>query len=248
MKSYLRSLVHQCGKQLLRYCGEFQGNHSLLPCTPFIENSYFKCTKDLEENWGQIYNEFKYVWRNPSEIPSFHEISPDQKRISKGKKWKTFALFIFGNEVEENCNLCPDTTKILRGINGLQNAWFSILAPGYKIPPHRGPTRALIRCHLGLLIPSDKQSCWIRVDRQKKHWEAGSCMFFDDTFEHEVENNTEEYRAVLFVDLDRPMDRVGSIFNKFLLTVIQSSHYVKDPLKNLKKWNATIRNKKFNAQ
>ena len=54
---------------------------------------------------------------------------------------------------------------------------------------------------------------------------------------------TQEYRAVLFVDLDRPMDRVGSIFNKFLLAVIQSSHYVKDPLKNLKKWNSTIRNK-----
>ena len=71
-------------------------------------------------------------------------------------------------------------------------------------------------------------------------------MFFDDTFEHEVENNTKEYRAVLFVDLDRPMDRVGSIFNKFLLAVIQSSHYVKDPLKNLKKWNSTIRNKRFN--
>ena len=168
------------------------------------------------------------------------------KKISKGKKWKTFALFIFGNEVKENCDLCPDTTRILKGISGLQNAWFSILAPGYKIPPHRGPTRALIRCHLGLLIPSDKQSCWIRVDRQKKYWEAGSCMFFDDTFEHEVENNTKEYRAVLFVDLDRPMDRVGSIFNKFLLAVIQSSHYVKDPLKNLKKWNSTIRNKRFN--
>ena len=248
MKSHLRSLIHQCGKKLLRYCGEFQGKHSLLPCTPFIKNSYFKCAKDLEGNWRQIYSEFKDVWKNPDEIPSFHEISPDQKRISKGKKWKTFALFIFGNEVEENCDLCPDTTRILRGINGLQNAWFSILAPGYKIPPHRGPTRALIRCHLGLLIPSDKQSCWIRVDRQRKHWEAGSCMFFDDTFEHEVENNTKEYRAVLFIDLDRPMDRVGSIFNKFLLAIIQSSHYVKDPLKNLKRWNTAIRNKNCSDQ
>ena len=60
-------------------------------------------------------------------------------------------------------------------------------------------------------------------------------MFFDDTFEHEVENNTKEYRAVLFVDLDRPMDRVGSIFNKFLLAVIQSSHYVKGSLKKSEK-------------
>ena len=68
-------------------------------------------------------------------------------------------------------------------------------------------------------------------------------MFFDDTFEHEVENNTSEYRAVLFIDLDRPMDRIGRIFNKSLLAIVQSSHYVKDPLRNLKKWNASIRNR-----
>lgn len=246
MKSYLRSLIHQFGKRLLRYCGEFQGRHSQLPCTPFLENSHFKCATDLEENWDKINKEFELVWKDPDEIPSFHEISPDQKRISKGKKWKTFALFIFGNEVTENCRLCPNTTRILKSIQGLQNAWFSILAPGYKIPPHRGPTRALIRCHLGLLIPKDKYSCWIRVDKQKRYWEAGSCMFFDDTFEHEVENNTNEYRAVLFIDLDRPMDRVGRIFNKTLLAIIQSSHYVKDPLKNLKKWNASIRNSNLN--
>ncbi len=243
MKSYLRSFIHQCGKNLLRYCGEFQGKHSQLPCTPFLENSHFECAKNLEQNWDKINKEFKQVWEHPDQIPSFHEISPDQKRISKGKKWKTFALFIFANEVTENCKLCPDTTKILKSIDGLQNAWFSILAPGYKIPPHRGPTRALIRCHLGLLIPEDKYSCWIRVDKQKKYWEAGTCMFFDDTFEHEVENNTSEYRAVLFIDLDRPMDRIGRIFNKSLLAIVQSSHYVKDPLRNLKKWNASIRNR-----
>ena len=248
MKSHLRSLIHQCGKKLLRYCGEFQGKHSLLPCTPFIENSYFKCAKDLEEIGDKSTANLKTFGKIQTKSHHFTRFLQIKREFQKEKKWKTFALFIFGNEVKENCDLCPDTTRILRGINGLQNAWFSILAPGYKIPPHRGPTRALIRCHLGLLIPSDKQSCWIRVDRQRKHWEAGSCMFFDDTFEHEVENNTKEYRAVLFIDLDRPMDRVGSIFNKFLLAIIQSSHYVKDPLKNLKRWNTAIRNKNFSDQ
>ena len=66
-------------------------------------------------------------------------------------------------------------------------------------------------------------------------------MFFDDTFEHEVENNTSEYRAVLFIDLDRPMDPIGKIFNKCLLALVQSSHYVKDPLVNLKKWNQRVK-------
>ena len=243
MTPYIRNLIHQFGKKLLRYLGEFQAKHSLLPCTPFLENRHFQCANTLEKNWKKIYEEFDQVWSHPTDIPSFHQISPDQKRISKGNNWKTFALFIFGNEVEENCQQCPETANILHSIDGLQNAWFSILAPGYKIPPHRGPTRALIRCHLGLLIPSDKHACWIRVGQERKSWEEGNCMFFDDTFEHEVENNTAEYRAVLFIDLDRPMDALGKVFNKLLLTIVQSSHYVKDPLKNLSIWNAKLRNK-----
>ena len=65
-------------------------------------------------------------------------------------------------------------------------------------------------------------------------------MLFDDTYEHEVENDTSEYRAVLFIDLDRPMDKIGTIFNKTLLSIVKASHYVKDPLANLAKWNKML--------
>ena len=42
---------------------------------------------------------------------------------------------------------------------------------------------------------------------------------------------------VLFMDFDRPMDRLGGWFNAFVLMLLQASHYVKDPLKNLADWN-----------
>jgi beta-hydroxylase len=61
-------------------------------------------------------------------------------------------------------------------------------------------------------------------------------MVFDDTYEHEVRNDTDEWRVVLFLDFDRPMDRFGTIVNSLILKAIKSSHYFKDPMKNMKKW------------
>ena len=98
-----------------------------------------------------------------------------------------------------------------------------------------------MRCHLGLRVPQHAEKCWIRVDDQVCHWQEGQCLLFDDTYEHEVLNDTPEYRAVLFIDLDRPMDRVGSWFNRFVLRLMQTTHYVKDPVRNLTEWNRRLR-------
>ena len=122
----------------------------------------------------------------------------------------------------------------------LQNAWFSILAPGYHIPPHRGPTKAVVRCHLGLRIPEEAGQCWIRVGDETRAWEAGKCLCFDDTFEHEVRNATQQARAVLFLDLDRPLDRIAGPCRDALLHLLRASAYVRKPLANLKRWNARI--------
>ena len=240
-KSTVRNLAHSLGKRFLRAVSTFQSRHSKIPDTPFLPNATFSCTSLLESHWKLIRNEFEAIWLKPEDIPSFHQISPDQSRISKGENWKTFAFYVFGSPVEENCKICPDTSRVLSQIEGLQNAWFSILAPGYKVPPHRGPTKALVRCHLGLRIPAIEEKCWIRVDDEIRYWSEGKCMLFDDTYEHEVENGTEEHRAVLFIDLDRPMDRVGSTFNRLLLSMIQASHYVREPLANLSEWNRNLR-------
>ena len=232
-----RATVHRAGKQLLRGVASFQARHSRIPATPFLPKDTFAWVPDLEAAWAPIRAEFDAVWQHPEAIPTFHQISPDQTRISKGDNWKTYGLYVFGDPVEPNCSECPQTAALLAGLPGLQNAWFSILAPGYHIPPHRGPTRALVRVHLGLRVPAAPEQCWIRVDKERRSWREGECMLFDDTYEHEVHNDTPEYRAVLFVDIDRPMDRIGGWFNRNLLRLVQASHYVKDPLRNLAEWN-----------
>ena len=34
------------------------------------------------------------------QLPSFHQVSPYQKRISTGDNWKTFVLHVFGDRFE----------------------------------------------------------------------------------------------------------------------------------------------------
>jgi beta-hydroxylase len=81
---------------------------------------------------------------------------------------------------------------------------FSVLGPHSKIIPHRGPFRGAMRYHLGLVIPEDSQNCWIQVDSEKVHWKEGKSELFDDTFVHQVRNDTDQTRIILFCDVDRP--------------------------------------------
>jgi beta-hydroxylase len=236
-KTLRRRIVHRAGKRLLRKVGDFQARHSLAAATPVLKNDDFPLVAELEAAWRDVRTELDAVLTRPADIPTFHELSPDQYRISKGENWKTFAFYVIGQRIDENCARCPTTAHLLDGLPGLQNAWFSILAPRYHIPPHRGPTRAFIRCHLALRVPEAGDDCWIRVDDQICHWETGKCLVFDDTYEHEVRNDTDEQRVVLFLDFDRPMDRIGAWFNRRILQLIRSSHYFKDPMRNLAAWN-----------
>ncbi len=235
--SFFRGLLMKTGKKFLRWNNSFQTRHSLIATTPKIDNTVFDWVPLLENNWQAIRAELDDLLKNPQKIPSFHEISPDQKRISKGDNWKTFGFYVYGNRIDENCALCPKTAELIGAIPDMRTAMFSILQPHYHIVPHKGPTRAVVRAHLGLIVPKEQDKLWIRVDDQKLHWEEGKVVLFDDSYEHEVRNDTDELRAVLFLDIDRPMDKTGTLLNNLLFSLIKASPYIKQPLKNIAKWN-----------
>ena len=229
------------GKVFLRATDRFLARHSTVPTPPFLPPEDFPEVRVLEANWRTIRDDLDKVLRNPEAIPAFHQMSPDQVRISFGNHWKTYVFYVFGERIEENCRACAGTAEILDGLPNLQNAWFSILAPGYHIPPHRGPTKAVVRCHLGLRIPARAEACWLRVGDEVRHWRAGHCLCFDDTFEHEVHNATTEPRVVLFLDLDRPLDGLAEPCRRALIALLRASAYVRRPVANLKRWNERVR-------
>lgn len=227
------------GKRFLRWSDRFEARHSRVATTPVLPRDTFDWVPRLEGAWRDVRAELDHVLEHPEDIPAFHQLSPDQRRISKGDNWKTFGFYVYGRRVDENCAVCPRTAAALAAIPGMRTAMFSILKPRYHITPHRGPTRAVVRAHLGLKVPANWEQVWIRVDREIVHWREGEVVLFDDTYEHEVYNNTDETRAVLFIDVDRPMDRIGTLFNRVLVRAIQTSTYVKQPLKNIAAWNRT---------
>lgn len=234
---FWRRMLLKAGKRFLRWNGNFQSRHSLVSTTPQISNSEFDWVDKLEAAWPEIHAELEQLLKSPEDIPSFHQISPDQQRISKGDNWKTFGLHVYGKRIDDNCALCPRTAEAINAIPKMRTAMFSILKPHYHIVPHKGPTRAVVRVHLGLIVPKDRENLWIRVDNQKLHWEQGKVIIFDDSYEHEVRNDTDELRAVLFLDVDRPMDKTGTLVNNLLFRLIALSPYIKQPLQNIANWN-----------
>ncbi|MEO5811660.1 MAG: aspartyl/asparaginyl beta-hydroxylase domain-containing protein [Rhodanobacter sp.] len=232
-----RRWLVKAGKHFLRWNNHFQTRHSRLATGPIISNDAFDWVPELEDAWPAIRAELDALLERPQDIPAFHQISPDQQRISKGNNWKSFGFFVYGKRVDDNCAQCPRTAAILARLPGMRTAMFSILAPRYHIPPHCGPTRAVIRVHLGLKVPEPRQAIWIRVGDEVLNWQEGKVIMFDDTYEHEVLNGTDETRAVLFLDIERPMDRIGTVVNRTLLRLIQASTYVKQPIKNMIAWN-----------
>ena len=231
-----RNRVKKIGKRVLHMTDRFISRQSLIGDAPVFDPAIFPWVKDFEANWEKIRAELDVVLQERDSLPSFHDISPDQKRISKGDNWKTFIFYGLGQRIDSNCERCPETTKLLEKCPELQNAWFSILKPGYRIPPHKGPTNGIVRIHLGLIIPEQRDQCWIRVDDQILHWDEGKCIVFDDSYEHEVQNNTDQQRVVLFFDVLRPMRTPGRILNSIMLALLKRSAYFKDAQQNIRQW------------
>lgn len=179
--------------------------YSLIGDSPFFTKEQFPWAEKLEANWQVIRQELDQVMPFAKDLPNFQDISPRQANISPDDLWKTFFFCAFGYRSEKNCQRCPETAKLLKQIPGLKVAFFSILAPGKHIPRHQGKHKGIIRCHLALKVPEPREQCRIAINDQVVYWEEGKTLFFDDTYPHEVWNDTDDYRVVLFLDIVRPM-------------------------------------------
>lgn len=240
LKRPVRKFVKRNGKRLMRRIARFQSSQSRVPDTPVIDNAHFDFLAPFQQNWETIQNEARAVLKYREAIPGFQDISPDQYRLATEQNWKTFVLFGFGKRLMKNTALTPKTASLLEKVPRLQTAMFSILAPGYHIPAHKGVTKGILRCHLGLIIPADRENCRIRVDDEIVAWEEGGIFVFDDTYEHEVWNDTDEERVILLFDFDRPMGLAGRTLNAILLGALKLTAFYKDPKRNLETAEARL--------
>src|SRR6266850_191916 len=75
-----------------------------------------------------------------------------------------------------------------------------------------------------------------RVIRERRHWQEGRALIFDDAYEHEAWNDTGGLRVVLFVDFEKPLRFPASVLNRLLLRLAVFTPFVRESGDNLRRW------------
>ncbi|HLY55093.1 MAG TPA: aspartyl/asparaginyl beta-hydroxylase domain-containing protein [Stellaceae bacterium] len=170
--------------------------------------TYFAGTGAFLRNWRAIREEALAVAQRLQSVPRFHEIMPEQETISANDKrdWRMLILKAYGTEWRDNMAACPRLAEVVRSTPDVLSASLSFLAPGKHIPAHRGPFRGILRFFLVLSMPltqDGRPASALRIADRQYRLHDGDCLLWDDTYEHEVWNDSDEVRIVLLLDVWR---------------------------------------------
>ena len=130
-------------------------------------------------------------------------------------EWADVSLYYNGRRNEDGARRAPRTSALLGDDCTLRrdatscpfgSAFFSLMRPGSRLAPHCGPTNRRLRAHLGLVVPEGdiRIRCGDEAEHPPRRWREGEVLLFDDSFEHEVWNLTDQPRLVLIVDIWHP--------------------------------------------
>jgi aspartyl/asparaginyl beta-hydroxylase (cupin superfamily) len=194
--------------------------------TFFSIPEFYPALDHVTQAYPAIRQEFDHLLATVEELPQYHDIDSGERKISDTtpKRWNVFMLEIMGHKPAANRARCPETCRALARVPNMIQAFFSILEPGKSVPEHEGPYLGYLRYHLGLRVPTHNPPKLV-VNRQDYVWREGEAVLFDDSWPHSVVNSSSETRAVLIVDVRRPLPAVPDLVNRFLLDGIGRHTY-----------------------
>jgi aspartate beta-hydroxylase len=178
----------------------------------YFEREEFDWVPALEAATADIREELVALVSEGADFQPYVQNDPnrpyrDFHGLNENRDWTALYLWKGGRTVDENAARCPKTMAALEQVP-LSNigsrtpaVLFSRLEPGAHIPPHTGMLNCRLICHLPLIVP---KGCWLRVGNERRDWEEGKLLIFDDSFEHEAKNPTGELRIILLFDIWRP--------------------------------------------
>jgi beta-hydroxylase len=201
----------------------------------YFDPYYFPVAKELEDNFADIQTELKGLLQRYNEFAPFQSISPDQTYISNDDRWRMFFFKAAGVNFGRNKDLAPKTMAVLNKYPDVISAYISVLGPHKMLNPHEGPWSGVLRMHLGVVIPGDKQ-CTLINGGEPYHWQEGKTVLFDDTYEHVAINDTDQIRAILFLDIMRPLPQPWKFINWAILKISRLFPYIWVPYFRHKKW------------
>ena len=185
-----------------------------LPDAPYHDPFLQPWARRLSDAYELIRDEAIGLLDKDGVFESFLQFGPNANRADyvsgAGVKpsWDAFFFYRHGQRFDDNHQRCPGTSQVLEDIELCRikaqapEVCFSLLAPGSHIMAHYGVTNSRLVMHLPLRIPAD---CALNViDAGPHHWQEGRLMMFDDTFQHEAWNRSEEQRLILLMDCWNP--------------------------------------------
>jgi aspartate beta-hydroxylase len=196
---------------------------------------HFPAAEHFVANWQAIRAEALEVAASLGRVPRFHEIMREQAEISAndGRDWRMYIMQAYGVRFASNLARCPTLAAIVAKSPDVLSASFSFLAPGKHVPPHRGPFRGILRGYLVLSMPLDAEgrpAATLTVDGHDHRLHDGEFMLWDDTFEHEVRNASDEVRVVLLLDIRRRrMPRDMRLLSEAVIALVRLGIYLRGP-------------------
>lgn len=158
---------------------------------------------------------FQEMYPNVTVVESSHGAS---------EGWRSFHLRVADRDIAENHARMPVTSALLRKLPHVCNAFVSIVDGGHRLAPHRGYFKGILRYHLGILVPEPEQAV-LHCGGERYHWREGEGVLFDDMYVHSVENRSHLPRAILFLDVRRPVGVLGRIAREPLAWLIGNHPY-----------------------
>ena len=188
-------------------------SYPFLPADEFFDERHFPWFGELGGKTGAIRDELLNLLKDPGE--ALRPYVRMESGIGENKwsgldhslDWGAIFLWEYGAPNKPVLDRCPVTAATLEALPGAKingrapSAFFSMLKPRTRIPPHTGVTNTRAIVHLPLVVPD---GCGFRVGGETRPWVVGKPFAFDDTIEHEAWNDSDELRAVLIFDVWNP--------------------------------------------
>jgi beta-hydroxylase len=194
---------------------------SRTPNRPYLPEWDFPEMQVIKDNWRVLRDE---ALKLRSEGAVHGSIGDQDIAFSSfyRRGWKSFYIKWYGHPLPSAERLCPRSAALLNQVPSIRGALFANLPAGGSLGRHRDPFAGFVRYQLGLETPNS-DACWISVDGEKRSWRDGEVLIFDETYVHEVLNDTDKDRLILFCDVERPVAAPMRPINRAFLSLVMGS-------------------------